>query len=226
MRGFCFGPYNSVKYGASQYGLRYVDKDELITAVHEGGHAVMALWSGIPVTSVTIRQSGDLLGECCYAEHPRPGPALEERRVWAYRTLLLMLGGEHAERQLDSAIRWGAHASTADRRDIDEAREIAEFEDWNAIVANAERVTARTLREYNNELDAIASGLMVLKTLDPAGLRKLAPKLHERLDEFRAMTREPRDSPLLRHWMGKIQADNREIEARQRWEQNQRSHVY
>src|SRR5688572_29413169 len=105
MRGFCGGSWNSVRYGAERYGIRRLDPSTYCVALHEAGHAVLALRWGVPVSRVTLDPDTHYGGECRYAlERPPDSAHASERTAWAGKELLIVLGGIMATDGIDGAI--------------------------------------------------------------------------------------------------------------------------
>src|SRR5687768_527077 len=116
---------------------RYRTERDIVTAVHEAGHAVVALCSGVDVQLVTI-QPGLMpgtetraTGQCRHALSAEPPVGTDAgRRLWATRLLSIALAGDRAEFALDNVIRLRGHlASRSDDEDLRRALEIGAFAD-------------------------------------------------------------------------------------------------
>jgi len=168
MNGFSFSGMNNIRFELNRRSVpTFGGADEVVSALHEAGHVIGGLLGLMTITSVTIRRKGDLAGETRYADLHEPGSAEEERKVWAARHLLFTLGAPIAVERLPHAIRSSDNGYERDLESLLEVRERADLDNWDELVAGCEARLKRAfaIGSYNDELDAVASGLLIHKTL-------------------------------------------------------------
>lgn len=115
--------------------------EEIVTAYHEAGHAVMALALGRPVHAVSIEPDRVRLGHCEIRKGTfRPNPDALETAI------LILLGGPAAE-----TLHQGDYCEVGARQDLREVQELAEMR------AAGPKQVEKLQRRLMNKADAILS---------------------------------------------------------------------
>jgi hypothetical protein len=161
------------------------DPARVVIAIHEAGHALVALRFGLPVERVALDSAEPgTRAECVYGlqDAPRFGAGQEEKIWWAMRRLAVTLGGPLAEEQLSSDVRdaavgflqWqGYHNS--DEAAIAEALTISRCIDRTRTRAQMAATVRGWLQEDLWELDATAAALLRQGSLRSDDLHRTAP---------------------------------------------------
>ncbi len=110
-----------------------------VTAYHEAGHAVVALYLGRPVHRVSVLPNQELLGKCEF----RKG-VFRPSDDWLETEILISLGGMAAEARLT-----GTYDRLAAGRDLAHARKLA-----------LQRATERQLDRYERRMLAKTENLL------------------------------------------------------------------
>ncbi len=156
-----------------------ISDEDIATAYHEAGHAIVAVALGKPVAKLTIERNSMRLGQC-QMSHRRGQPVKDELEV----QLMILLGGVVAEARYTGEYNWdGARQDMIGIRRLSRVRAGSD--------AQAERLQQKMLSKTDHLLDqsghwesvvAIVEELKKTKSLSGRAVQHVFDSIMARID--------------------------------------------
>jgi len=156
-----------------------ISNEDIATAYHEAGHAIVAVALGKPVAKVTIERNSMRLGQC-QMSHRRGQPVKDELEV----QMMILLAGVVAEARFTGAYNWdGARQDMIGIRRLSPTRAGSD--------AQAERIQQKLLSKTDHLLDqtghwesvvAIVEELKKTKSLSGRAVQHIFESTMARID--------------------------------------------